>query len=134
MTNPGRFSGHVRSRRFFRWLGDGGKLKSSTYAQGPRKGPLFCPGQALLLFGARVPIAEGGRSRIATHTLTRRRDPVAQKKTPMLGRPTPSRLLARTMGDKPISCVERCTPRSTARYGRLSARIAVSRRKRACCI
>src|SRR6478736_2418189 len=52
----------------------------------------------------------------------------------LLGRPPPSRLPARTVPDKPISCVERCTQRSRAKYGRLSARNAVSRQKRACCI
>jgi hypothetical protein len=52
----------------------------------------------------------------------------------MLGGPPPSRLPARTVGDKPISCVERCTQRSRPRYGRLSARIVASRQKRVCCI
>ena len=52
----------------------------------------------------------------------------------MLGRPPLSRLFAQPAGAEPISCVERCTQRLRARYGRLSARIAISRQKRACCI
>ena len=64
----------------------------------------------------------------------RRGTAVVRKKTSSTGiKPTPPSRLPATVGDKPISCVERCTPRSRARYGRLSARIAVSRRKSACC-
>jgi hypothetical protein len=85
-----------------------------------------------------APIAGCGRSRCANAYLYEKtgRCRAAEKKhhLPMLGRPPPSRSSARTVGDKPISCVERCTQRSRARYGRLSARIAVSRPKRACCI
>src|SRR5262245_19846300 len=52
----------------------------------------------------------------------------------MLGRRPLSRLFAQPAGAEPISYVERCTQRLRARYGRLSARIAISRQKRACCI
>jgi hypothetical protein len=51
-----------------------------------------------------------------------------------LGQQPRCRLPARTVGDKPISCGERCTQRSRARYGRLNAEIAVSKQKRACCV
>jgi|SRR5215813_6892210 len=76
--------------------------------------------------------------RAASHDVLRLRrrrgTAVVRKKTSSTGiKPTPPSRLPATVGDKPISCVERCTPRSRARYGGLSARIAVSRRKRACC-
>src|SRR5215831_7282852 len=73
--------------------------------------------------------------RAASHDVLRLRrrrgTAVVRKKTSSTGikPPPPSRFPA-TVGNKPISCVERCTPRSRARYGRLSARIAVSRRKK----
>jgi hypothetical protein len=44
------FSGHVRRRRFFRWLRDGGYLKSSTLCTRAPQGALFfSPPAALLL-------------------------------------------------------------------------------------
>src|SRR5262249_14406537 len=50
-----------------------------------------------------------------------------------LGRPPLSRSFAQPAGAELITGVKRCTKRSRAKYGLLSARIGVSRRKRACC-
>jgi len=39
----GRFSGHVRSRRFFRSLGDGGRVNPPPMHRGPERAPFFGP-------------------------------------------------------------------------------------------
>ena len=134
MAKPGRFTEHVRSRRFFRWLGNGGKLKSSTYAQGPRKGPFFAPAKPVFFLVLASPLLRAAGRDLLRIPLREDGTPCRRKNTDV--RPTPT---------EPITCPH-CGGQAYLMRGTLHPKIkgeiwtfeckdqGLSRRKRACCI